>query len=98
MKYAQLIREFLRSLFGSRFIFELQQEILELRKEREYFRGRAERLELMLLPNRNPLQAVQTRAKPLPRTGGSVSAMEAMRIHMENEFKVEEEKQNVQVG
>ena len=86
MKYAIAIREFCRVLFGSRYVAQLQDDIEEARKERDWFKGKADRLELMLLPNRNPLAANQTKANPAPRQTGRVSSQEAMRIHMANEF------------
>lgn len=51
-KYAVAIREFFRALFGSQLVVELRAERDEARRERDYFRGRNERLELMILPQR----------------------------------------------
>jgi hypothetical protein len=49
MRYAQLIREFIRTLIGSRYIAQLETDLIQMRAEREYFKGRAERLEMMIL-------------------------------------------------
>lgn len=46
---AQRIREFFSVLFGSRRIEDLKDALAKTEKERDYFRGRADRLELMLL-------------------------------------------------
>jgi hypothetical protein len=52
VKYAIAIREFFSALFGSKMVVQLRADLEEARRERDYFRGRNERLELMLLPNR----------------------------------------------
>ena len=49
MKYAQLIRDFIRTLIGSRYIAQLETDLIQMRQEREYFKGRAERLEMLFL-------------------------------------------------
>ena len=46
---AARIREFFATLFGSRRIEDLKQALAKTEKERDYFRARADRLELMLL-------------------------------------------------
>lgn len=46
------IRGWIRGLIGSRYAMHLEAELSEMRTERDYFKGRAERLELMLLPKR----------------------------------------------
>jgi hypothetical protein len=46
---AQSIRDFFRQLFGSRYIAQLELDLIAMRQEREYFKGRAERLEMMLM-------------------------------------------------
>lgn len=50
------VREFLRALFGSRYIAQLETDLIAMRQEREYFKGRAERLEMILLGR--PMRAV----------------------------------------
>jgi hypothetical protein len=63
MKWAAQIRESLRELFGPTYsellrqritsdTFQHERELEDVRKERDYFKGRAERLELMLIPDR----------------------------------------------
>jgi hypothetical protein len=52
VKYAHAIREFFAALFGSKLMVQLRADLEEARRERDYFRGRNERLELMLLPNK----------------------------------------------
>lgn len=51
------VREWIRGLIGSRYAMHLEAELAEMRSERDYFKGRAERLELMLLPKRQELSA-----------------------------------------
>lgn len=54
LSIAQRIRSFLHELFASRYSGELEREIEDLKRERDYFRGRAERLELRLMPSQSP--------------------------------------------
>jgi hypothetical protein len=48
MRYAQAIRAFLSALFGSNLVAELRAELIEARKERDYFRGQFERMQLLV--------------------------------------------------
>jgi hypothetical protein len=52
MKYAQWIRDFLSTLFGSKLVVELRAELAEARRERDYFRGQLERANLIAYPQR----------------------------------------------
>lgn len=52
---AQTVRQFLATLFTGRYVRSLEQHIEELKQERDYFRGRAERFEMRLLPERKPI-------------------------------------------
>jgi hypothetical protein len=54
---AQAVRDFFRQLFGSRYIAQLELDLIAMRQEREYFKGRAERLEMMLMERRYPQPA-----------------------------------------
>ena len=45
---AQTIREFLHTLFTRRLVLNLEEQIIEARKERDYFKGKAERLGMLL--------------------------------------------------
>jgi hypothetical protein len=66
---ATAIRQFLHSLFQSQYSHSLELQIQDLKQEREYFKGRAERLEMMIL-NRfqpQPIRIVQPEGIP---TGG----------------------------
>ena len=56
------IRDWLRGLLGSRYAMHLEAELDEMRSERDYFKGRAERLELMLLPKRQEQSAASVSA------------------------------------
>ena len=60
MKYAQIIRDFLSTLFGSKLVIQLRHEIAELKEERNYFRGRCERLEMAR-------ESAQQRVAAVPR-------------------------------
>ena len=55
--YSVRIRAWIRGLFASRYSMQLEADLAEAKRERDYFKGRAERLELMLMPNRNPIVA-----------------------------------------
>lgn len=46
IEFATKTREFLSALFGSKLVVQLRAEIEEAKRERDYFRGRCERLEL----------------------------------------------------
>jgi hypothetical protein len=59
VKYAIAIREFFAALFGSKLLVQLRADLEEARRERDYFRGRNERLELMLLPQRTTPQTTR---------------------------------------
>ena len=49
---AASIREFIETLFSSRLVIQLRHDLDEARSQRDYFKGRAERLELQLLQPR----------------------------------------------
>lgn len=49
MTWPERIRAAIISLFGSRLVVELRAEIEDLKTQRDYFRTRAERLELIVL-------------------------------------------------
>jgi hypothetical protein len=66
--YSARIRDWLRSLFATRYSMQLEADLAEARRERDYFKGRAERLELMLLPGRNPV-TVRAAVQPLQNMG-----------------------------
>lgn len=55
MKLATIIREFLSALFGSKLVVELRAELAEARRERDYFRGQFERMQLMAMPRSAPI-------------------------------------------
>ena len=50
MKFAQAIRDFLSTLFGSKLVLQLRADLEETRKERDYFRGQFERMQLLAIP------------------------------------------------
>lgn len=81
--YSVRLRQFLHGLFGSRYVMQLEQDVAEVKRERDYFKGRAERLELMLLPNHNPIarQAVQTKLQaPMRKTWAQIEAENAKEL------------------
>ena len=88
---ADRIRAFIDSLLPNRVVLLLRAELAEARKERDYFRGRCERLELMLVPNPAP-RIVRQPAGTQPvgrKTWAQVQAENADRITKE----IEAEKQ-----
>jgi hypothetical protein len=52
---ARDIREFIHALFQSGYSRLLEQQIIELKQDRDYFKGRAERLELILTSRFSPV-------------------------------------------
>jgi hypothetical protein len=65
VNWAIQLRALLRDLFGSGLVAELRAEIEELKKERDYFRGAFERMQLIAL-NRPPPREV----RPVPINAG----------------------------
>ena len=70
--YSVRIRAWLRGLFATRYSMQLEADLAEMKRERDYFKGRAERLELMLMPNRNPIAAVKPELHPARKTWAQV--------------------------
>jgi hypothetical protein len=62
---AQNIRNFFETLFTGRLVLQLRADLEEARCQRDYFKGRAERLELQLLQPRSA--ARQQEASDPPR-------------------------------
>ena len=68
---ARRIREFLETLFTSKLVVQLHADLDEARKQRDYFKGRAERLELLLtqprVANRDLAPGPQAGSPTTPR-------------------------------
>ena len=92
MSVAQRIREFLETLFTSRLVVELRAELAEARKDRDYFRGRAERLELIM---QTPRQQRVTLDVPSPerkhRTGTVGGFKSWNQVQREHKQKIDEQ-------
>jgi hypothetical protein len=72
--FAQRIREFLNTLFGSKLVVQLRADLEEAKRERDYFRGRLELAELRAAPQRTP---VKTAGRPADwRTDKPLGAVE----------------------
>lgn len=69
MKYAAAIREFFSALFGSKLVVELRAELTEARRERDYFRGQFERMQLIAMPRSAPLVPRAPRPEGLTQPG-----------------------------
>ena len=74
---ARRIRDFFETLFPDKLVLQLRDELNETRHERDYFKGRAERLELLLTQPRvanRDLSTVQDSGAPgrLRATSGTV--------------------------
>ena len=91
----QRIREIIDTLFISRLTLQLREDLAELRDDRDYFKGRCERLELMLLEAQRPMPRVQTPigVAPMGRKTWSQIQAEAYQKIAEEE-KAEKEKKN----
>ena len=61
---AQSVRDFLHTLFTRRLVLNLEEQIIEARRERDYFKGKSERLELVL----ESKLSVLNRAPSLPQS------------------------------
>ena len=64
---AKRIRDFFETLFPDKLVLQLRAELNETRHERDYFKGRAERLELQLLQPRIAARTAEA-ATPSPGT------------------------------
>lgn len=70
---AACIRDFIETLFSSRLVVQLRHDLDEARSQRDYFKGRAERLELQLLqPRIAARQADANPAEPRAHPTGTV--------------------------
>ena len=83
---AQTIREFFSVLFGSRRVELLERELIEARKERDYFKGRCDRLELMLLTPRTPAN-ILPRNQANPQAVGRKTWAQVQREDFERQMK-----------
>lgn len=64
MNWPERIRQTLETLFTSRLVVELRRELEEARRERDYFRGKCDKLELIALkPVAQPIIGPR---RPLP--------------------------------
>jgi hypothetical protein len=93
MKYATAIREFLSALFGSKLVVELRAELAEARKERDYFRGQFERMQLVAIPHRiAPIEKRTVQPGGLTQTGGrkSWAMIQAENTQKQNEIAAKE--------
>ena len=68
---ARRIRDFFETLFPNKLVLQLRDELNETRHERDYFKGRAERLELLLtqprVANRDLAPGPQAGSPTTPR-------------------------------
>ena len=70
---AACIRDFIETLFSSRLAVQLRHDLDEARSQRDYFKGRAERLELQLLqPRIAARQADANPAEPRAHPTGTI--------------------------
>ena len=65
---AKRIRDFFETLFPNKLVLELRAELNEIRHERDYFKGRAERLELLLTQPRVANREITGSSAPHPPT------------------------------
>jgi hypothetical protein len=73
MKYAQAIRDFLSTLFGSKLVLQLRADLDERTRERDYFRGQFERMQLMAIPRSAPVVPRQPRPEGATQVGARKS-------------------------
>ena len=94
MRYAQLIRDFIRTLIGSRYIAQLETDLIQMRQEREYFKGRAERLEMLFLSRPRQVEHY-SRAEAAELRGNRRRTLQELQQELtESELKAEEAKRN----
>lgn len=90
MKYAILIREFFRTLFGSRYVSQLEKDIDEMRKERDYFRAETQRL--MLFTQQRP-QPARPDWREIPPAGAKLVGGRKTWAEIQRDWREEQQKQ-----
>lgn len=85
ISFAQRTRDFLCTLFGSKLVLQLRLEIADLKVERDYFRGRVERLEMArdLSEQQKRVAAVPRKEHDLSPVGGRKTWPQIQREHRE---------------
>lgn len=83
MSYAQVIRDFLSTLFGSKLVLQLRADLDEAKRERDYFRGRCERLELAREAEKKPIVMAPRPPRDMPTVGGHKSWKQVQAEHRE---------------
>lgn len=90
------IRSALDTLFPNRIVLSLTAQIEDLKRERDYFRGRAERLELRLLPDPVARDKKINAGEPVT-IGGHKSWRQVQAEHTEALKKAAEEKAQAEI-
>ncbi len=93
MTPAERIRSFIDTLFPNRSVIQLRNQLADAQKERDYFRARADRLELIVL-NRPVAQPARTGPLPSPfgRKPFGVVVAEAVKQQQEKEKRDKEQR------
>lgn len=83
VSFAQRTRGFFSALFGSSLLVQLRADLDEARRERDYFRGRCERLELAREAEKKPVVVAPRPPRDMPTVGGHKSWKQVQAEHRE---------------
>lgn len=81
--FALRTREVLSALFGSKIVAQLRADLEEAKRERDYFRGRCERLELARDAEKKPVVVAPRPPRDMPTVGGHKSWKQVQAEHRE---------------
>ena len=91
MRFAQAVRDFFSALFQSKLVLQLRADLDEAKRERDYFRGQCERLQLLTQPRPQPrADWRETQPQGATKIGGRKTWAE---IQAENTKKIADELQ-----
>lgn len=85
MNLAKSIHDFIDALFPNRIVIQLRSDLADAKRERDYFRQRAERLELRLIP-----ETVVRPVRP-PANASPVGRKTWLQVQAENQEKIKRE-------
>lgn len=83
LTFATRTREVLSTLFGSKIVAQLRADLEEARRERDYFRGRCERLELARETDKKPIVIAPRPQRDMSPVGGHKTWKQVQQEHRE---------------
>jgi len=83
LTFAHRTREFFSTLFDSKLLVQLRADLEEAKRERDYFRGRCERLELAREADKKPVVIAPRPQRDLSPVGGHKTWKQVQAEHRE---------------